>query len=141
MPYIVYCGDDCELCPRYNATQNNEIEQLKEAAILWEKIGLHESIFPPNKMLCNGWFSLDYCHYNDIRECAKAKDVSNCGECIKYPCDKISEVFDMTVSYANKCKEMCSSQDYKKLHKAFFSKKERLDLIHLEKFTAAKNKK
>ena len=66
------------------------------------------------------------------RECAINKDIDNCGKCNDYPCARINEVFEKTSSYAQKCKETCSSNDYKRLYKAFFSKKERLDSIHLK---------
>jgi len=130
--YIGYCGDDCELCPRYIGTKSNDRGKLKEAAILWEKVGFSDQIVTPEEMICDGCASLDRCHYNDIRECAKDREISNCGKCNEYPCVKINEVFKKTSSYAQKCKETCSSNDYERLNKAFFSKKERLDSIHLE---------
>ena len=132
MAYIGYCGDDCELCPRYIATKSNDREKLKEAAILWKKVGLKDQIVTPEEMICNGCASLEKCHYNDIRECAEDKEIGNCGKCNEYPCVKINEVFEKTRSYAQQCKEMCGSNDYKRLYKAFFSKKERLDAIHME---------
>ncbi len=132
MAYIGYCGDDCELCPRYIATKSNDVEKLKEAAILWEKVGLHDCIFPPEKMICNGCTSLEQCHYQNIRECAMDKEISSCGECPGYPCDQINAVFDKTNFYAKQWKEKCDSKDYQCLHNAFFFKKERLDAIHNE---------
>jgi len=132
MAYIGYCGDDCELCPRYIATQSNDVEKLKEAAVLWKKAGLHDQIVPPEKMICNGCAALEQCHYNDIRECAKDKKISNCGKCNDYPCEKINEVFNKTSSYAKQSKKMCDSKDYQCLHNAFFSKKDKLDSIHIE---------
>lgn len=130
MAYIGYCGDDCELCPRYIATKSNDVEKLKEAAILWEKAGFHNSIVTPEEMICNGCASLEHCHYNDIRECARGKEISNCGKCNEYPCEKIKDVFEKTSSYAKKCKEICDLTNYECLHQAFFSKKFRLDKIH-----------
>jgi len=140
MAYIGYCGDECELCPRYIATKSNDGEKLKEAAILWKKVGLHDQIVTPEEMICYGCASLEQCHYNDIRECARDKGISNCGKCNDYPCDKINEIFDKTSSYARQCKETCNLKDYECLHNAFFSKKDRLDEIHIEYISDAKKR-
>lgn len=131
MAYIGYCGDDCEQCPRYIATKSNDVEKLKEAAILWEKVGLNDQVVPPEEMVCNGCASLEHCHYNDIRECISGKNISNCGKCKDYPCDKINEVFNRTSLYARQCKEKCNLKDFQCLNNAFFSKKDRLDAIHI----------
>jgi len=139
VPYIGFCGDDCELCPRFIATKSNDREKLKEAAILWEKVGLNDQIATPEEMICNGCASLEKCHYNDIRECAKDKEISNCGKCNDYPCDKINGVFEKTRSYDQQCKEACTSNDYECLKKAFFLKKDKLDAIHLEYITDDKH--
>ena len=103
MDNIGYCGDDCELCPRYIATKSNDVEKLKKAAVLWEKVGLNDKIVTPEQMICNGCASLEHCHYNDIRECAKDKEISNCGKCNDYPCDKINGVFNKTIEADVKC--------------------------------------
>ena len=132
MAYIGYCGDDCEQCPRYIATKSNDREKLKEAAVLWRKVGLRENIAKPEEMICHGCASLETCHYNDIRECGKAKQIDNCGKCMEYPCNKINAVFEKTGFYAQQCKEACAASDYERLNKAFFLKKERLDAVHLK---------
>jgi len=89
-------------------------------------------------MICHGCASLEKCHYNDIRECAKNKKIDNCGKCFKYPCDKINAVFEKTDSYAQQCEETCNANDYECLNKAFFLKKKRLDAIHLDHDSADK---
>ncbi len=33
------CGDDCNYCPRYLATQSGDEERLKEVAVMWQMIG------------------------------------------------------------------------------------------------------
>jgi len=141
MAYIGYCGDDCELCPRFVATKSNDIEKLKEAAVLWEKVGLRDRVVSSEEMICHGCESLEQCHYNEIRECAKEKEINNCGKCDDYPCDKINEVFNKTNSYARQCKEACDLKDYQCLHNAFFSKKDKLNSIHIEYISAAKKRK
>ena len=51
MAYIGYCGDDCDLCPRYIATKSNDSKKSKEAAILLEKVGLNNHIVSPEEMI------------------------------------------------------------------------------------------
>jgi hypothetical protein len=138
MAYIGYCGDNCELCPRYIATKSKDVEQLKEAAILWAKVGLHDGVFHPKKMVCNGCASFEHCVSNNIRECARDKGISSCGKCTEYPCDQINAIFDKTDFFAKQCKEKCDPIDYQWLHSVFFSKKERLDAIHQECIEDAK---
>jgi hypothetical protein len=130
MANIGYCGDDCDLCPRYIATKSGDRGKLMEAAVLWKKVGLKDKIVPPEGMICHGCSTLEMCHYNEIRECAKRKDINNCGKCGEYPCDKIKAVFDKTSAYAQRCKDACEAGDYERLNEAFFLKKKRLDAIH-----------
>lgn len=131
MAKIRYCGDDCELCPRYIATKTADREKLKEVAVLWQKTGLTDNLTTCEEMICHGCASLEKCHYNDIRRCAKNRDINNCGECTQYVCDKINVVFEKTAAYALQCKATCSASDYEQLNNAFFLKKGRLDAIHL----------
>jgi hypothetical protein len=126
---LAYCGNDCNLCPRYIVTQGNSTEKLKEVATLWKKAGWRESIVPPEEMACNGCRTVKWCRYDDIRKCAKEKRIDNCGLCRDYPCKKIEKVFKQTASYAKLCKKNCSKQEFELLHKAFFSKKQKLDKV------------
>ena len=141
MAYIAYCGDDCESCPRYTATKSNDVRELEEAAILWEKAGYHDRLVPPEEMICHGCLSLEQCFYDDIRECARGRGIRNCGECNEYPCDRISGVFEKSSSYAAQCKEILSTDEYECLNQAFFSKKDRLDAIHRMYVSGAKQGK
>jgi hypothetical protein len=47
-----FCGDDCDACPRYIATQSNDMEQLKKLAVLWHKVGYRNKIVPPEELAC-----------------------------------------------------------------------------------------
>lgn len=132
MAEIGYCGDDCELCPRYIATKSGDRGKLEKAAVLWQNVGLTDKLATPEEMICHGCASLEKCHYNDIRNCAKDKMIDNCGECIEYPCEKINAVFEKTDAYARQCKETCTASDYHRLNEAFFLKKRRLDAIHFK---------
>ena len=126
MLQLAFCGDDCNFCPRYIATQSGSEEQLKEVAILWKKAGWQEAIVSPEEMVCYGCSSVSRCVYG-IKECALEKDVENCGRCQDYPCEKVIKVFERTEVYARKCQEICSQEEYERLQRAFFSKKENLD--------------
>jgi len=132
MSYIGYCGDDCQLCPRYIATKNNDVKKLKEAAALWKKVGFFYQINSSEEMICYGCASSEGCHYDNIRECTRERKISNCGKCDTYPCDNINAVFEKTRLYAEQCKKMCNIKDYQCLHQAFFTKKDKLDSIHNE---------
>ncbi len=131
MAEIGYCGDNCECCPRYIATKSGDRGKLKAVAVLWKKVGLTDTIAPAKEMVCHGCALLETCHYNDIRLCARNRDIGNCGQCSEYACDKIKAVFQKTASYARQCEKNCGASDYERLNDAFFQKKRRLDAIHL----------
>lgn len=126
---LAFCGDDCNLCPRYIATQSGDVEQLKEAASMWKKAGWRDGIVPPEEMVCYGCILVKWCRYNDIRKCAEDKGIDNCGKCDDYPCKKMEKVFEQSESYAKQCKNSFSREDYERLDKAFFSKRQNLDKV------------
>jgi hypothetical protein len=138
MAYIAYCGDDCESCPRYMATKSNDVRGLEAAAILWQKAGYHDRLVPPEEMICHGCHSLEQCYYGELCECARGRGIGNCGECTEFPCDRINAVFDKTSSDAVRCKGILSTDEYECLYQAFFSKKDRLETIHSEYVSGAK---
>jgi len=39
MNEIGFCGDNCSDCPRYAASASNDFIKLKEAALLWRRVG------------------------------------------------------------------------------------------------------
>lgn len=127
-----FCGDNCKVCPRYVATQSGDVEQLKKVATLWYRVGYRDKIVQPEELICHGCSLTNLCAYDDIRECAVEKGVENCGKCENYPCEKVLRAFDQTESFAEKCKEKCSKEEYESLQKAFFSKKKNLDRINKE---------
>jgi hypothetical protein len=136
MPKIGYCGDDCELCPRYIATLRENPAELIHAADIWIKAGWKDKGTPPEALVCYGCLSVKECYYDTIQKCAQSRKIANCGECVDYPCDKITFVFKRTESYAKKCKQVCSPVDYNILANAFFFKKKTLDRIHKRKFAS-----
>jgi len=140
MMKLGFCGDDCNVCPRYIATQSGDVEQLKKVAALWYRVGYRDKIVPPEEMICRGCSST-WCNVvdnRDVRECALEKGVENCGKCENYPCEKVLKVFEQTESFAKTCKEKCSKEEYECLQKAFFSKKENLDRVNREWLSQAK---
>jgi len=131
MQELGFCGDDCNCCPRYIATQSGDADRLKELAAIWKTLGWQDTIVPPEEMVCHGCASVNWCIY-EIRECALQKEVDNCGKCENYPCEKVLKAFKRTESYAEDCKERLSKENYECFQKAFFSKKENLDRANKE---------
>jgi hypothetical protein len=130
MTSIGFCGDNCGLCPRYIATKRVDIHYLKKVRDLWVRIGWRDKETSVQEVACDGCTSVQSCRYDNVRICAKDKVITNCGECVDYPCQEIIKVFDRTKSYERKCKEVCSPSEYERLNKAFFLKKKTLDAIH-----------
>ena len=129
---LAFCGDNCNVCPRYSATRSGDEEQLTQVTALWKKAGWRDEVVSSEEMACYGCAAVQWCRYDDVRKCAQAKGISNCGKCDNYPCEKITKVFKQTEDYAKQCKKNCSKEEYECLHKAFFSKKNRLDNVHAE---------
>jgi len=105
---------------------NKDEFTLKKVAIIWNKAGWRDKIANPEEMKCYGCYSNKNCGYG-IKECCLKKDIDNCGKCHLYPCHKIEDMFERTKIYADKCKELLSSEEYELINKAFFLKKENLD--------------
>jgi hypothetical protein len=125
---IVYCGYDCNQCLRYIATQNGT-EQLKQVAILWNKLGYRSEIEPPEKISCYGCSSALWCRHG-IRECAMEAKIDNCGRCRKYPCDKTEAMFNWASKHAERMKSHCSQEEYEYIIKAIKDRKYNLDKEH-----------
>lgn len=130
MTKIGYCGDNCLSCPRYTATISNNIEKLKETALMWKRVGWRDTILNIDEIKCGGCKTVTWCRYNDIRMCAIDRQLNNCGECGQYPCNKINLVFKKTALYARECQGIFTKEDFTILSKAFFTKKQNLDLIN-----------
>lgn len=128
---LAFCGDDCNYCPRYIATINNDYNQLRDVALLWAKVGWKDTVVTPEEMVCHGCNQVNHCRYG-IRECALDKNVSNCGACNNYPCNKVIEMFEQTEVIDRKCQDILSQEDYQRLQKAFFSKRVNLDRFSQE---------
>jgi len=130
MSQIGICGDNCDFCPRSIATKTGNMEELKKVKDLWVRLGLREPSFPVKDLVCYGCKPENKCAYPEIRACAYAKGVSNCGLCDGYPCRLMEEVFVRTEIWKAKIVTNCSSEEYELINKAFCLKKKDLDAIH-----------
>ena len=119
---ITLCGDNCIMCPRYNANNDKE---LKAVAELWYRVGWRDTIVSNKEIACTGCSSHKTCTYNLV-ECTKEHRVSKCNQCSKFPCKKIDAMLIRSAKYKEKCKEVCTNQEYDVLCKAFFDKENNL---------------
>lgn len=94
---IAYCGLICTECPAYLATQANDRAELERVAAMWR-----EEYNAPNitveSVLCDGCLTdqgrkCGHCFDCDIRACAMALNVANCGHCAEYACEKLAGFF------------------------------------------------
>lgn len=123
---IAACGNDCSQCPRHLPKSKAELQHTAE---LWLKIGYRDRLVSSEEISCSGCHPENWCRY-DIVNCATGKQISNCGECENYPCDKIKKCFEVTESFAPSCKKVCTKEEYDELCKAFFEKEKNLNHIY-----------
>jgi hypothetical protein len=133
MNMIGICGDNCLYCPRYIATKNGSDTKMEEVKELWVRLGMREPDFPARDMACFGCRPENKCAYLEVRTCAHKKGIQNCGLCQVYPCELISAVFEKSERLSFLAARICTPEEMDKLHNAFFSKRQNLDQIHLEK--------
>ena len=126
------CGDLCSECPRYIATQNNNVNELQKVAELWHKLGFRDSVVSTNEIKCSGCTKNNKCTYG-INTCQHIDKINNCGECGLFPCEKINSVFERTENLDKYCKPACTKEEYNQLYKAFFMKEQILNYINKKK--------
>lgn len=119
---ITLCGDNCNFCPRYNAKTEADLQKVAE---LWYRVGLRDCVVSNEEIKCTGCLSHKKCTY-ELVECTKNHNVEKCNQCDNFPCDKINVMLSRSKEYKNICKEICSSEEYQMLEKAFFEKEENL---------------
>lgn len=130
MNTIGKCGDNCECCPRYLATQTGDISELERIKKLWVRLGLRDPTFPAERMICHGCATENRCAYAELMECVNSKELDNCGLCDDYPCDRIELAFAKSDSLKKHAETVCTAEEFEMLHNAFFSKKDYFDHIH-----------
>lgn len=119
---ITLCGDDCSLCPRYNAHNHDEYRRVAE---LWKRVGWRDSIATDDEIRCEGCSPDKECTYH-LLECTRKHGIEKCRQCHEFPCDKIDQMLERSEVYHEKCKALCTADELDSLEKAFFNKKENL---------------
>lgn len=119
---ITLCGDNCLACPRYHAHSD---EELRAVAELWHRIGWRTNIVSNEEIACSGCSSHKQCTYQLV-ECIRAHGVDKCNQCTEFPCDKIAHMLERSAAYREKCRDVCSGQEYAILEQAFFQKEKNL---------------
>jgi hypothetical protein len=59
-------------------------------------------------------------------DCTEKHGVEKCNQCKEFPCNKITGMLERSKKYQEKCKEVCSEEEYDALEKAFFDKESNL---------------
>lgn len=101
--HFAYCGYDCAKCPVYKETKNNNLEQLKkilfnnDSSASLETLGCYG---------CKTDKSVNFMCVNcQIRQCAKNKNVENCGLCDQFPCEKLIYISKETMEHLKEIKK------------------------------------
>lgn len=115
---ITLCGDDCNKCPRFLAKTDDELSSVAE---LWYRIAWRDRIVSNEEIKCNGCSSDKKCTYNLV-DCTKEHNVSKCRYCVEFPCDKIENMLLRSEIYKEKCRQVCSDEEYENINAAFFNK-------------------
>ena len=119
---ITLCGDDCLHCPRYNARTPEEQSRVAE---LWYRIGWRDHIVTNEEIACTGCSSHKQCTYGLV-ECTREHRVEKCSRCGRFPCGRIDGLLIRSAAYQQKCREVCTPEEYTALEKAFFNKENNL---------------
>lgn len=94
---IAYCGLVCTDCPAYVATQAGDRAELERVAALWRE-EFNTPDITVESIICDGCLTdqgrkCGHCAECDIRACAMALNLANCGHCADYGCEKIERFF------------------------------------------------
>ncbi len=89
------CGIDCAECEAYKATQENNLEDLREIAVKWTE--QYRTELTPDNIKCDGCLAQTdrngcYSKMCSVRRCATSKKVTNCANCRDYGCDRLIEI-------------------------------------------------
>lgn len=109
---IARCGLLCNECPAYIATKTNDDELRRQTAAQWSEAYGHD--IPPEAVNCVGCLPqegahIGHCAECEIRSCAESKNVSNCGVCPDYNCERMA-------GFLAFCKSDELAQRLEKLH-------------------------
>lgn len=115
---ITLCGDNCIECPRYNAHTEAELRKVAE---LWYRVGWRDTVVSGKEIACAGCSSHKVCTYGLVA-CTEKHGVEKCNQCKEFLCYKITDMLERSKKYQEKCKIVCSEDEYMALEKAFFDK-------------------
>ena len=119
---ITLCGDNCLVCPRYNA---HTADEQRAVAELWHKVGWRDHVVTNEEIACSGCSSHKQCTYQLV-SCTEEHRVEKCNRCGEFPCEKINSMLERSATYQRRCREVCSAEEYAALEKAFFDKENNL---------------
>lgn len=96
---IAYCGINCDTCPLYIATINNDEAMKKEILLKYEK--LYNRSFEIKEMECYGCksgmkFSLS--NACNITPCNINRGTETCSQCENYQCERIKKFYEWQVN-------------------------------------------
>ncbi len=91
-----HCGLACNECDAFVATKENNMQKKIETAESWSK--MYQVEIKPEDIICKGCLhdgpeKFGHCLKCEIRKCSTDKQLENCGYCIEYPCNKLSDIF------------------------------------------------
>lgn len=84
-------------------------------------------------MACLGCKPENNCGYPEIRSCARAKRLENCGLCRKFPCNLVSAALEESEKLSSLVAQTCEPEEVSVLYKAFFSKRQNLEKTYFRK--------
>ena len=95
------CGLACNTCPIYLATLETDRSRQQEMRISIAQICAKQynmKLRPEDINDCDGCRAetgrlFSGCKDCGIRECARGKNIENCGYCAEYACDNLTEFF------------------------------------------------
>lgn len=124
MMLLSFCGDRCDLCPRFTASSDSELERV---AKLWHKAGWRETVLSADEMRCNGCNIDKECGYG-ITGCLREKKLLKCSDCENFPCDILKKMLEKSHKSQENCRKKCTAEEYNLLSQAFFFKEKNLGL-------------
>lgn len=99
MPLLAPCGLDCETCPTFRATRENDDALRARTAAEWSR--MYSADIKPADINCRGCNSVEGPHFSycagmcEIRKCARTRELVTCAECADYTCDKLEGFFKL----------------------------------------------
>ena len=123
-PVYSVCGDDCAVCPRYQAKTE---EELHATAVFWRKAGWRDRVVSNDEIRCGGCGSRGKCVFM-ILPCVRRHGVSACRACPEYPCEKTADLLRRSAEKERQCRAACESEtEFALLRRAFYEKEKNLE--------------